>query len=77
MREKSTAFLLMCLLVCFWGLDYVVAKDALNILEPMNLLFLKYLVGALLVFGIKPQAGSEDDRKTEVYPFFYTVFTDR
>ena len=77
MREKSTAFLLMCLLVCFWGLDYVVAKDALNILEPMNLLFLKYLVGALLVFGIKLKQDQEDDRKTEGYPFFYTVFTDR
>ena len=64
MREKSTAFLLMCLLVCFWGLDYVVAKDALNILEPMNLLFLKYLVGALLVFGIK----LKQDRKTIVRP---------
>ncbi len=54
----------MCLLVCFWGLDYVVAKDALNILEPMNLLFLKYLVGALLVFGIK----LKQDRKTIVRP---------
>ena len=64
MREKSTAFLLMCLLVCFWGLDYVVAKDALNILEPMNLLFLKYLVGALLVFGIK----LKQDRKMIVRP---------
>ena len=70
MKEKSSAFLLMCLLVCLWGLDYVVAKEALTVLEPMNLLFLKYCIGALLVLAIK----LKQDRKTIVrvkdIPFF-------
>ncbi len=64
MKKKSTAFLLMCLLVCFWGLDYIVAKDALNVLAPMNLLFLKYVVGLLLVLVIKLKR----DRKTVIRP---------
>jgi drug/metabolite transporter (DMT)-like permease len=70
LKEKSSAFLLMCLLVCLWGLDYVVAKEALTVLEPMNLLFLKYCIGALLVLAIK----LKQDRKTIVrvkdIPFF-------
>ena len=43
----------MCILVCAWGLDYVVAKTALEVLEPMNLLFLKYSAGLVLVFTVK------------------------
>lgn len=70
MKEKSTAFLLMCILVCAWGLDYVFAKEALTVLAPMNLLFLKYLTGAVLVFAIK----LKHDRKALVrlrdIPFF-------
>ncbi|MDO4544900.1 MAG: DMT family transporter [Bacillota bacterium] len=60
----------MCGLVCLWGLDYVFAKAALEILQPMNLLFLKYSTGMLLVFAIKMKL----DRKTLVrkkdIPFF-------
>lgn len=70
MKEKSTAFALMCVLVCVWGLDYVFAKAALTVLEPLNLLFLKYMVGAVLVLAIK----LKQDRKTIVrlrdIPFF-------
>ncbi len=70
MNEKRTAFLLMCGLVCLWGMDYVFAKAALEILEPMNLLFLKYSVGLLLVLAVKLKV----DRKTIVrlkdIPFF-------
>lgn len=52
----------MSMLVCFWGLDYVFAKEALNILQPMNLLFLKYSVGFLVLLAIKLKV----DRKTLV-----------
>ena len=52
----------MCLLVCFWGLDYVFAKEALNLLQPMCLLFLKYSVGFLVLLAIKLKV----DRKTIV-----------
>lgn len=70
LNEKKTAFLLMCALVCLWGLDYVFAKEALRILEPMNLLFLKYAAGLMLVLIVK----LSQDRKTIVrkkdIPFF-------
>ena len=52
----------MCLLVCFWGLDYVFAKEALDILQPMSLLFLKYSVGFMVLLAIKLKA----DRKAIV-----------
>ena len=70
LKEKSTAFLLMCVLVCAWGMDYVCAKEALSVIEPLNLLFLKYATGAVLVLAIK----LKQDRKTLVkakdIPFF-------
>ncbi len=70
MNQRKIAFILMCLLVCLWGLDYVAAKGALDVLEPMNLLFLKYGVGLLLILAIK----LKQDRKTIVrakdIPFF-------
>ena len=70
LNARKMAFLLMCFLVCAWGLDYTVAKEALNVLEPMNLLFLKYLVGTMVVLGFKLKL----DRKTLVrlrdIPFF-------
>lgn len=53
MNERNRALLLMCFLVCFWGLDYVFAKEALNVLQPMTLLFLKYTVGFLVLAAIK------------------------
>ncbi len=62
MKEKRTAFLLMCLLVCLWGLDYIFAKAALGIMKPMCLLFLKYLVGFILVSIVK----FSQDRKSLV-----------
>ena len=52
MNERSKALLMMSMLVCFWGLDYVFAKEALNILQPMNLLFLKYSVGFIVLSAI-------------------------
>ena len=64
MNARKMSFLLMCFLVCAWGLDYTVAKEALNLLEPMNLLFLKYLVGTIVVLCFK----LKQDRKTIVRP---------
>lgn len=62
LNERNKAIALMCMLVCFWGLDYVFAKDALEVLQPMNLLFLKYSVGFLVLLAIKLKM----DRKTIV-----------
>lgn len=50
----------MTLLVFIWGLDYVFAKEALKVVQPLNLLFLKYCVGCLVLLAIKLKV----DRKT-------------
>ena len=42
----------MCLLVASWGLDYVVAKYALALLDPMTLVFFKHLVGCVFILAI-------------------------
>lgn len=54
-----------CLLlfqVTAWGFDYVVAKQALELLQPLTLLFLKYFVGLIPIFIIKMKM----DRKSLV-----------
>lgn len=60
----------MCILVCFWGLDYVFAKEALNVLQPMNLLFLKYSVGIVVVFAIKLKVDRKALVKRRDIPWF-------
>ena len=64
MDVRKTAFLMMCGLVMLWGLDYVLAKKALEVLAPMNLLFLKYSTGLLLMLAVKLKV----DRKHWVRP---------
>lgn len=70
MNERSKALMLMSLLVCFWGLDYVFAKEALNILQPMSLLFLKYLVGLVVVFTIKLKVDRKAVIRKKDIPWF-------
>lgn len=59
-KEKKLTYMLMVFLVIAWGFDYVVAKHALELLQPLTLLFLKYTVGMLLVLCIK----LKNDRKS-------------
>ena len=70
MKEKRTAFLLMCGLVCLWGLDYVFAKGALGIMKPMCLLFLKYCVGFVLVAVVKFSQDRKTIARKKDIPFF-------
>ena len=60
----------MCLLVCFWGLDYVFAKEALDILQPMSLLFLKYSVGFMVLLAIKLKADRKAIVRLKDIPWF-------
>ena len=62
MDEKKTCFLLMFIVVCLWGLDYSVAKNALSLFEPLNLMFFKYAGGLIVITIIKLVA----DRKFTV-----------
>lgn len=70
MNEKSKALILMCMLVCFWGLDYVFAKEALNILQPMSLLFLKYSVGFMVLLAIKLKVDRKAIVRLKDIPWF-------
>lgn len=70
MKEKRTAFIMMCGLVCLWGLDYVFAKNALVILKPMCLLFLKYCVGFVLVAIVKFSQDRKSIVRVKDIPFF-------
>ena len=70
MKERNVVFLLMCVLVCAWGLDYIVAKSALELLEPLNLLFLKYTMGVLVVFIAKMIKDRKFYVRSRDIPFF-------
>lgn len=51
--QKRKMYLLMTLLVFAWGLEYIFAKQALVVMEPMTLVFLKYCIGFAVVLIIK------------------------
>ena len=46
----------MFVLVFMWGLDYSVAKNALEVFRPLNLMFFKYLGGLIVITAIKVAA---------------------
>lgn len=51
LKKKTVVYALMTFLVFAWGFDYIVAKTALSVLEPLTLVFFKYFIGAT-VLGI-------------------------
>ena len=52
-KDKIIVYILMSCLVTTWGFDYVVAKHALELLQPLTLLSLKYAIGLIPIFIIK------------------------
>lgn len=70
LNKRNKSLLLMCMLVCFWGLDYVFAKEALNLLQPINLLFLKYSVGFLVLLAIKLKTDGKTIVRLRDIPWF-------
>lgn len=53
MDPKKVSSLLMLVLVTLWGLDYSVAKTALEVFRPLNLMFFKYAGGLVVMFILK------------------------
>ncbi len=53
MDKKRLTFILMFVLVLMWGLDYSVAKNALEVFKPLNLMFFKYFGGLIVITVIK------------------------
>ncbi len=51
--KKRNSYVLMVLLVCLWGYEYVAAKYALEILTPLTLVFFKYFLGLFCLLGLK------------------------
>lgn len=51
--QKNIMYILMTLLVFAWGFEYVVAKNALETLDPFTLMFFKYGIGFLVILVIK------------------------
>jgi drug/metabolite transporter (DMT)-like permease len=46
-------YALMVLLVCFWGLEYIAAKAALEAVQPFSLICIKYSIGLIFLFIVK------------------------
>jgi len=51
--NKIKAHILMVILVFSWGLEYVFAKHALTALDPVTLVFFKYIPGSLVILAMK------------------------
>jgi drug/metabolite transporter (DMT)-like permease len=43
----------MSVLVCFWGLEYIIAKTALEVFDPLSLIFFKYFIGCITLLAVK------------------------
>ena len=54
--SRLKASVLMLLVVIFWGSEYVPAKHALELLDPLVLIFLQYLIGLMCLIFIKIKA---------------------
>lgn len=52
-NEKALAHFLMVLLVLSWGLEYVFAKHALEALDPITLIFFKYIPASVMILIFK------------------------
>lgn len=70
--QKRNMYLLMVLLVFSWGLEYIFAKQALNVMEPLTLVFFKYLIGLAVTAAIKLKTeGKSLIRKKDLPVFIF------
>ncbi|MCB6992104.1 DMT family transporter [bacterium 210820-DFI.6.37] len=69
-KEKILTYILMAFLVTAWGFDYVIAKHALELLQPLTLLFLKYAIGLTLVLSIKMKTDRKGIVRKKDIPVF-------
>lgn len=70
--RKRNMYLLMTALVFAWGIEYIFAKQALDVMEPLTLVFFKYLIGFVLCLAIKLKAeGRSLIRKKDIPIFIF------
>lgn len=53
LKTKKLAYISMVILVFSWGLEYVMAKSALEVVKPVTLIFLRYFVAFVFLMIIK------------------------
>jgi drug/metabolite transporter (DMT)-like permease len=53
LKSIKLNYVLMTLLVCLWGLEYIVAKRALEVFAPLTLVFFKYAVAFVVLMPVK------------------------
>jgi len=63
-------YLLMIFLVFSWGLEYIFAKQALAVMEPLSLIFFKYVIGFLVVLGVKLKLDGRGLMRKKDIPMF-------
>jgi drug/metabolite transporter (DMT)-like permease len=68
--KKRNMYLLMIVLVFAWGLEYIFAKQALAVMEPLTLVFFKYLIGLVVVLIIKLKAEGKSLMRVRDIPLF-------
>ncbi len=62
----------MAVVVCGWGLEYVFAKQALESIETMTLVFIKYIIGAIIIllYRLKKEGKRFWPRKQDLLLYF-------
>lgn len=68
--RKRNMYLLMIVLVFAWGLEYIFAKQALAFMEPLTLVFFKYLIGFAAALIIKLKAEGKSLMRKKDIPIF-------
>lgn len=70
MNEKRVNYCLMAILVFIWGFEYIAAKSALDTVNPITLVFFKYVTGAAVLLCIKLARDRRFPFKVRDIPFF-------
>lgn len=53
LNSKKTIYILMTLLVFMWGFEYIAAKTALETIQPLSLICVKYSISVVLLIILK------------------------
>lgn len=53
LSSKKIAYILMVILIFLWGFDYIVAKSALAVCNPVTLIFIRYVFGFIILLVVK------------------------
>jgi|GEM_PF-416756 len=68
--QKKTAYLLMIALIFAWGIEYIFAKQALDVMESLTLVFFKYLIGFAICLIIKLKTEGKSLMRKKDIPLF-------